>query len=204
MQWNKQNIAYQGGRRCSDDSMHLNFLELHSASVCNRSYNHLKIFIPRPKNGETNHIVILVNRVNIVLCSLFSMACHLACDTPHTTVLFVKPGESSLKFLNGRLKDFTEEKCVPMGDPMTKEKLTSHYVKNRQIGPLEIDLRHGFSDSSNSTNNNRSKRSSYVRSLVFDLGDCGCAASLSDQINNNSGVCLPPYRSQFHIRRAIF
>ena len=75
--------ALSGRGRCSDDIMHLNVLEWHSASVYNRRYNHLKISIPTPKNWETNHIVVLPNRFSVALCSLFSMACHLVCDPPH-------------------------------------------------------------------------------------------------------------------------
>ena len=77
------------------------------------------------------------------------------CDPPHATALFANLGESSLKYLNVQLKEFTEEKCMPMDDLMTKEKLSSHCAKNctvndlrmGKVGPLEIDLRCGFSDS---------------------------------------------------------
>ena len=189
MQWNKQNISYQGGERCSDDSMHSNFLEWHSARVCNIIYNHLKMLIPRPKNGE---------KLCIVLCSVFSTACHLRYDPPRGTALFAKMGESSLKYFNWQLKEFTEEKCMPMDDPVTNEKLKSHHAKNcavndlrmRQIGPLKIDLRCGFVDSSNSANSDRSNRSLHMWSLVLGIRDYMCEAVLSNQINNNSGV--PP------------
>ena len=125
------------------------------------------------------------------------MACHLVCDPPHATALFAKPGKSSLKYLNGQLKEFTEVKYMLMDDLMTKEKLTSHYAKNctvndlrmGQIGPLEIDIWYGFADSSNYFNSKRSNSIFHMRSLFFDLEDYMCVAVLFNQVIDNSGVC---------------
>ena len=100
-----------------------------------------------------------------------------------------------MKQLNKDLENFNSKN--DLGKETNADDLTSHYNRNAtvndlrmgEIDSISIDLRCGFTSGSSNANSNNSNRSNYYRDLIFDRNDYKCACVLSNQINNNTGVC---------------
>ena len=118
----------------------------------------------------------------------------LALNPPDSTLVFEKKGET-LRKLNKELADFNLSNNL--GEQVNADDLTLYYNRNATVNDLRtgeidsiaIDLRCGFTLGSSSANSSNSNRSNYYHNLVFYRNDYKCACVLSNQINDNTGIC---------------
>ena len=118
----------------------------------------------------------------------------LALDPPDSTLVFEKK-EETLRKLNKELADFNLSN--DLGEQTNVDDLTLHYNRNvtvndlrmGEIDSITVDLRCGFTSGSSSANSSNSNRSNYYCNLVFNRNDSKRACVLSNQINNNTGIC---------------